>query len=218
MGDGSLTDDASEKQEKPGAGFWENQNLMIAGMVVVLVIIAVITLFFIQLPSDSGKNNPAVIKNNTTRVIAVSSSNIPTFAKTVRPTGTRTIRQTPTITATPAVPVDFIIHSGTPSSCGLTCRQLDASITNIGYATAHDVCIDVSMHNSKNVIINLNGGASIQQCIGDIAGGQSKTESITINADCGAFASKCIGETLTLKTQVTSVEKTVLFPDQVIAV
>ncbi len=213
-----MTDDASEKQEKPGAGFFENKNLMIAGMVVVLVIIAVITLFFIQLPSDSGNKKPVAITNNTTRVTAVSSSNIPTFAKTVRPTDTRTIRQTPTITATPAVPVDFIIHSGTPSSCGLTCRRLDASITNIGYATAHDVCIDVSMHNSKNEIINLNGGASIQQCIGDIAGGQSKTEPITINADCGAFASKCIGETLTLKTQVTSVEKTVLFPDQVIAV
>jgi hypothetical protein len=218
MGDSSVTDDTSEGQEKQRAGLRENKNLMIAVLVVALVIIAVITLLFIQLPSDSGNKKPAAIKNNTTRVIAVSSSNIPTFAKTVRPTGTQMIKQTPTITATPAVPVDFIIHSGTPSSCGLTCRQLDASITNIGYATAHNVCIDVSMHNSKNEVINLNGESSIQQCIGDIAGGQSKTESITINADCGAFATKCIGETLTLKTRATSVEKTVQFPDQAIAV
>jgi hypothetical protein len=32
------------------------------------------------------------------------------------------------------------------------------------------------------------------------------------------FATKCIGETLTLQTRVTSVEKTVQFPDQLIAV
>jgi hypothetical protein len=218
MGDSSVTDDTSEGQQIQSAGLRENRNLMIVGLVVALVIIAVITLVFIQLPSDNGNKKPAAIKNTTTQVIQVSTSNIPKLTKTVRPTGIRTIGQTPTITATPAVPVDFTIHSGTPSSCGLTCRQLDASITNTGFAIAHNVCIDVSMHNSKNEIINLNNEASIQRCIGDIAGGQSKTEPITINADCGAFASKCIGETLTLKTRVTSVEKTVQFPDQVIAV
>jgi hypothetical protein len=64
----------------------------------------------------------------------------------------------------------------------------------------------------------MNGESSLNRCIGDIAGGQKKTESIIINADCGAFATKCIGETLTLQTRVTSVEKTVQFPDQLIAV
>ncbi len=95
---------------------------------------------------------------------------------------------------------------------------MDASITNTGYAIAHTVCIEVSMHNSRNDIINLNGQTSMQQCVGDLPGGQSKTESITVNADCGVFATKCIGETLTLKTKITSVEKTVQFPDQLIAV
>jgi hypothetical protein len=103
-------------------------------------------------------------------------------------------------------------------SCGLTCRQLDASITNTGYETAHNVCITLGLHNSRNEIINLNNEPSINRCIGDIAGGQKKTEQITINADCGAFATKCIGEMLTLQTRVTSVEKTVQFPDQLIAV
>jgi len=100
----------------------------------------------------------------------------------------------------------------------LTCRQLDASITNTGYETAHNVCISVGLHNSRNEIINLNGEPSLNRCIGDIEGGESKTEPITINADCGVFASKCIGETLTLQTLVLSDEKTVRFPDQLIAV
>ena len=76
----------------------------------------------------------------------------------------------------------------------------------------------VDLHNSRDEIIYLNGEPSINRCVGDISGGQKKTESITINADCGAFATKCIGETLTLQTRVTSTEKTVRFPDQVIAV
>ncbi len=87
-----------------------------------------------------------------------------------------------------------------------------------GTETAHNVCITVGLHNSRNEIINLNGESSLNRCIGDISGGQKKTEPITINADCGAFATKCIGETLTLQTRVTSVEKTVQFPDQMIAV
>ncbi len=202
-----MTEDASEGQEKPGPGLPEKKNLMIAGLVVVLLIIVVIAVVFIQLPSGKGYAKPAAIKNIT-----------PKITKTFLPTGTQMIRQTPSIQKTPAVPVDFILKSGNPSSCGLTCRQLDASITNAGYATAHDVCIDLSMHNSRNEIINLNGDPTLNRCIGDIVGGQTKTESITINADCGVFATKCIGETLTLQTRVSSVEKTVQFPDQLIAV
>lgn len=202
-----MTEDASEGQEKPGPGLPEKKNLMIAGLVVVLLIIVVIAVVFIQLPSGKEYAKSAAIKNIT-----------PKITKTFLPTGTQMIRQTPSIQKTPAVPVDFILKSGNPSSCGLTCRQLDASITNAGYATAHDVCIDLSMHNSRNEIINLNGDPTLNRCIGDIAGGQTKTESITINADCGVFATKCIGETLTLQTRVSSVEKTVQFPDQLIAV
>jgi hypothetical protein len=119
---------------------------------------------------------------------------------------------------TQRLPVDFILQPGGQTSCGLTCRQLDATITNSGYETAHDVCITVALHNSRNEVINLNGEASIRHCVGDIEGGQSKTEPITINADCGLFATKCIGETLTLQTRVTSVEKTIRFPDQLIKV
>jgi hypothetical protein len=186
--------------------------------VAAVVIIAVTAIFFMQLPSDTGTKEHPVLLTTPPQKTAVSPSATPKLLKTIRQTNTQTIVQTPTIQATPAVPVDFALQSGTPSSCGLTCRQMDASITNTGYALAHSVCIEVSMHNSRNDIINLNGQASLQQCVGDLTGGQSKTESITVNADCGAFASKCIGETLTLKTKITSLEKTVQFPDQLIAV
>jgi hypothetical protein len=202
-----VTEDLSERKEKSAPGLPEKKNLMIAGIVVAVLIIVIIAIVFIQLPPDSKNAKPAAIKNIT-----------PKITKTFLPSGTRVIGQTSTIQITPAVPVDFILKSGNPTSCGLTCRQLDASITNTGYATAHDVCIEVSMHNSRNEIINLNGNPTLNRCIGDIAGEQTKTESITINADCGLFATKCIGETLTLKTRVTSVEKTVQLPDQLIAV
>jgi hypothetical protein len=91
-------------------------------------------------------------------------------------------------------------------------------LINSGYSTAHNVCITVSIHNSRNEIINMNGEPSLKRCIGDVAGGQTITAPIMINADCGPFASLCIGETLTLQTQVVSDEKTVRFPDQVISV
>jgi len=103
-------------------------------------------------------------------------------------------------------------------TCGLTCRQLDATITNTGYETAHNVCITLTIHTSRDEIISVNGNPALQQCVGDIAAGASKTEPITVNADCGAFATKCIGETLTLGTTATSDERTVQFPDQQVAV
>ena len=214
-----MADDELKAQEKPGPGLPEKKNLMIAGIVVALLIIAVIAVVVsIQLPAGKGTAQPTVIKNFTQPEKGVSSAQTQNVQKTIRQTGTQTIRQTPTLQKTPALPVDFVLQPGDPVSCGLTCRQLDASITNTGYETAHNVCITVGLHNSRNEIINLNGEPSINRCIGDIAGGQKKTEPITINADCGAFATKCIGETLTLQTRVTSVEKTVQFPDQLIAV
>jgi hypothetical protein len=131
-----------------------------------------------------------------------------------------TTEQTTQITETqlPKQPVDFVLEPSDQVNCGLTCRQLDATITNTGYETAHTVCITLAIHNSRNEIISLNGAPSLRQCVGDIAAGASKTEPITVNADCGAFATKCIGETLTLETRATSDEKTVQFSDQQIAV
>jgi len=214
-----VADDEVKEQEKPGPGLPEKKNLMIAGIVIALVIIAVIAVVVImQSPAGKGTAQPAVIKNFTQLEKGVSLAQTQKVQKTIPHTGTQTIRQTPPLQTIPALPVDFVLQPGDPASCGLTCRQLDASITNTGYETAHNVCITVGLHNSRNEIINLNGGPSINRCIGDIAGGQKKTEPITINADCGVFATKCIGETLTLQTRVTSVEKTVQFPDQLIAV
>jgi hypothetical protein len=213
-----VTNEVPEGKAKPGLTLPENKNLILAGIVAAVVIIAVIAILFSQSPSDAGPKELPAIQTTPPQKTAVSPSVTPKLLKTIRQTNTLTIVQTPTTQATPAVPVDFALQSGTPSSCGLTCRQMDASITNTGYALAHSVCIEVSMHNSRNDIINLNGQASLQQCVGDLLGGHSKTESITVNADCGAFATKCIGETLTLQTRITSVEKTVQFPDQLIAV
>jgi hypothetical protein len=215
--------DEFKEQEKdseiPGHGSPKKKNLMIAGVLVVMLIIAVIAVIVIdQSPSGKGTPQPAVITNSTPLVKGVSFQQTHIVQDTVSQTGAQTIRQTMTLQQTPALPVDFLLQSGDPGSCGLTCRQLDASITNTGYETAHNVCITVGLHNSRNEIIYLNGESSINRCIGDISGGQKKTESISINADCGAFATKCIGETLTLQTRVTSVEKTIWFPDQVIAV
>jgi hypothetical protein len=208
-----------KNKEKPGPGLPEKKNLMIAGIVVALLIIGVIgVIVIIQPPSGKGTAQPAVIKNFTQPEKGVSSAQTQNVQKTIRQTGTQTIRQTPPLQTIPALPVDFVLQPGDPASCGLTCRQLDASITNTGYETAHNVCITVGLHNSRNEIINLNNEPSINRCIGDISGGEKKTEPITINADCGVFATKCIGETLTLQTRVTSVEKTVQFPDQLIAV
>lgn len=108
--------------------------------------------------------------------------------------------------------VDFTLDPGTPENCGLTCRQTTATITNTGNETAHNVCVELSVYNSRGERIFLNNRLTIQRCIGDVASGGSKHEPITINADCGAFATKCIGQTLILKCRVTSDEKTVQFP------
>jgi hypothetical protein len=213
-----VTNNIPEGQAKPGLTLPENKNLILVGIVAAVVIIAVIAILFSQSLSDTEPKELPAIQTTPPQKTLVSPSATPKLLNTIRQTNAQTILQTPTTQVTPAVPVDFVLQSGTPSSCGLTCRQMDASITNTGYAIAHTVCIEVSMHNSRNDIINLNGQTSMQQCVGDLPGGQSKKESITVNADCGAFATKCIGETLTLKTKITSVEKTVQFPDQLIAV
>jgi hypothetical protein len=214
-----MADDKLKSQEKAGPALPEKKNLMIAGILVAVFIIGVIAgVMIIQSSADKGTTQPAVIKNFSRTEKAVSSTLTQNVQKTILRTSTPAIRQPSTPQKTTAPPVDFILQPGVPVSCGLTCRQLDASITNTGQETAHNVCITVGLHNSRNEIIYLNGEPSMNRCIGDMSGGQKKTEPITINADCGAFATKCIGETLTLQTRVTSAEKTVQFPDQQIAV
>jgi hypothetical protein len=186
--------------EKPGRRSPEKKTLVLAGIVVAGIIIAAIAACIIfEVPENS--KNPA----------SPQATHVPTGSPTTRQLSYVTVKSTQN-------PVDFVLQPGEQTSCGLTCRQLDATVTNSGYETAHNVCITVALHNSRNEVINLNGGTSIRRCVGDISGGQSRTEPITINADCGIFATKCIGETLTLQTQVTSDEKTIRFPDQLIKV
>jgi len=200
----------SDVPKKPGMHIPQERMVILAGIVVAGIIIAAVAGFIIFQMPENGKN-PAK------PTVTMSASPHPT---TQHPIRSQTPRPSPGVTVqeTQRIPVDFILQPGEQTSCGLTCRQLDATIINSGYETAHDVCITVALHNSRNEVINLNGEASIRRCVGDIAGGQSRMESISINADCGLFASKCIGETLTLQTRVTSVEKTIRFPDQLIAV
>lgn len=186
--------------------------LFLSGVIVAVIIVAAISAYlFFQVPQNSEKP----VSQGTANSISHHQFSIPQH-----PEGTQTIRQPTqyTVQETVKMPVDFVLRPGEQTSCGLTCRELVAAITNTGAETAHNVCITVALHNSRNEVINLNGGTSIRRCIGDITGGQEKSEQITINADCGAFATKCIGETLTLQTQVSSDEKTIQFPDQLIAV
>lgn len=143
--------------------------------------------------------------------IDIQDPTIPSIP-TVTPSATPTSSSTSTMK-----PVDFTLDSGNPTSCGTTCKQTTATITNTGDSTAHNVCVVLTVSNSNGDQIYLNGGPNIQKCIGDLAGGQSKSEPITINAECGLFYTKCIGQTLTLKCQATSTEKTVQFPNKVMS-
>jgi len=195
----------TDAPKKPGMDIRRKRMLILAGIIVAgIIITAVAASIIFQVPENS--------KNPANPSVTMSAPPHPTRSLTPRQSSDVPVQETQ------RNPVDFVLLPGVQTSCGLTCRQLDATITNSGYETAHDVCITVALHNSRNEVINLNGEAAIRRCVGDIAGGQSKTEPITINADCGLFASRCIGGALTLQTRVTSVEKTIQFPDQLIAV
>jgi hypothetical protein len=154
-----------------------------------------------------------------------SSGGETTFPEVVEnsfgPTGSQLIPKTnmqPVDDSSVLKPVDFVIDTGAQEKCGLTCRHLTPSITNTGTKTAHNVCISIRLSNTGGDIIFLNGEPTIRKCIGNIASGESKSESIVINADCGFLASKCVKQTLILKTKATCDETTVQFPDQIIAV
>ena len=209
-GNGAKNSGKGPEKQRPDAP--EKKILLVAGSALALVLIVIIGITVImQSPSNAETAPPDTV----TTVTQPETENI---AQTVHQNGMLTISETPSLPATPAEPVDFILEPGVPTSCGLTCRQLDATLTNTGYMTAHNVCISVSMHNSRDEIIDLNGESTLNRCVGDIHGGQTITEPITLQADCGTFATRCIGETLTLQTWIISDEKTVRFPDQVISV
>ncbi len=129
--------------------------------------------------------------------------------------------RTPVVTPSPAPaprPVSFTLQASPPVSCGLTCRETTATITNTGDETAHDVCVVIALQTDAGESIPVNSGPSFQKCTGDIPGGASRTETVQVTADCGLLASRCIGHTLVLKTRVTSREATQEFPDTLISV
>ncbi|HOT02780.1 MAG TPA: hypothetical protein PK069_01200 [Methanolinea sp.] len=142
---------------------------------------------------------------------------------TTMPTPASTTLFTPSATTSPTPtpqkrPVMFTLDSGTPVDCGLTCRETSATITNTGDEVAHSVCVVLEVFNENGERIFINSAPSIERCLGDIGGGESRSETITINADCGFLASKCIGHTLILKAKATSHERTQVFPDSYIIV
>jgi hypothetical protein len=195
-----------DKPEKPDVRIRGKKYWMITGIIVGMVIIGILA--FIHLPiSGNNENSLTPIAANSPARFQISP--ISERLTTILPSDTNT-------RGTSKIPVDFVLQSGGQTSCGLTCRQLDATIINTGFETAHNVCITVALHNSKNEVIALNGDPFIRRCIGDLAGGEAKTEPVSVDADCGTFEVKCIGETLTLQIQVSSNEKTAQFSDQVI--
>ena len=193
----------NEKKD-PGTTLPGKKAVVAGAIFCIVVIISVVALVVLaQPPTGSGA---------TTSPAAVENPSRPAVPQPVR----QPIAQAPSVTAIP--PVDFALVAGPQEKCGLTCRQLNPAITNTGSETAHNVCISLVVHNTGGDLIFLNGGPSVRQCIGNIAGGESKSEPIVIEADCGFLASKCLRQTLILKTEATCDEKTVQFPDQMIAV
>ena len=192
------------QKKVPGSPLSRKKSVRVIAILLVIVIIGVIAAVFLgQSPSgSSAATSPVVVKNTISPAVSQAGGQ----------------PNTQPAVATPVSPVDFDIGVGSQEKCGLTCRQLTPSITNTGYDTAHNVCITLTMSNGGGDPIYLNSGPSFRKCIGDIASGESKSESIVIDADCGFLASKCIRQTLILKTVVTCDEVTVQFPDQNIVV
>jgi len=214
------------------------KNPGIATLIAIGAIILILGIFFLTQESPvNEKEIPDLTQGQT-----VSATPTPSLTITTRPvittrqtatgtptasvTGTATTTQRtlpPTTAPTPVPtkvkkPVDFTLDSGTPSNCGLTCRETTATITNTGDETAHSVCVVLEVFNEAGERILINSAPSLERCLGDIAGGSSRSETITINADCGFLAGKCVGHTLILKTRATSVEKSQTFPDSIMPV
>jgi hypothetical protein len=124
-----------------------------------------------------------------------------------------TIQQISPTTALSKKPIYFELNPGNPTSCGATCRQTTATLTNTGDDTAHNVKINLNIYNNVGDSVY-----STQESLGDIPGGKSRSNAVTINADCGSILSlysKCRDHMpLTLKTDIIFDEGTQNFPDQ----
>lgn len=83
----------------------------------------------------------------------------------------------------------FKIDPGSPTECGTTCRRTTATLTNTGEETAKNVNINLNINNNQGESVY-----STQRNLGNIPGGQSRSEVLKINADCGSawtLYSKC---------------------------
>jgi hypothetical protein len=207
------TDPTGTKEPAP-AGPKKSMLPAVAAVTEVIIVCAIAFILLVQPPPGSHATVPAA-----------KGAHVPETLPLTPGTGTATTAAPPSITpdtepmpVSEQKPVDFVLDPGPQTDCGLTCRQLTPTITNTGDETAHTVCINLVVYNSNGDLIFLNGEPSIRQCVGDLAGNESRSEPIVINADCGFLASRCIGQTLILQTTATSDEQTVRFPDQMVAV
>lgn len=200
---------------------------LLAGAGILLAIgIALVFLAVLFSPAGTGTvSGPGPGPAGTTPAPAPVNTVSRTY--TVQPTAPRTtvtegvpvpVTTVPIRTPAPTTiprPVDFSLDSGTPVSCGLTCRETVATVTNTGGETAHGVCVELSVHNSDGELIPVNGGDFMSECVGDLAPGASVSRTVQINADCGFLASRCVQKTLILSSLVRSRERVVTFPDSV---
>lgn len=72
-------------------------------------------------------------------------------------------------TTTPEPRVDFRLTTGTPTSCGLTCREVSATLENTGTADAHDVTATMTVY---------SGGEKLRRTthrVGTLPAGESVT-------------------------------------------
>lgn len=110
--------------------------------------------------------------------------------------------------------VYFKINTGTPVSCGMTCRQIMTVLTNVGNENAHNVKVDFYIYNNIGEVVH-----STQEQLGDIPSGQSISRTVTMNLDCGSVLSlysKCRKHMpLVLKLTVIFDEGIQAFPDYV---
>ena len=124
-----------------------------------------------------------------------------------------TVQQISPTTVLPKKPIYFELNSGSPINCGETCRQTTATLTNTGDYTAHNVKVNLNIYNNIGDSVY-----STQKSLGDIPGGQSKSDTAVINTDCGSILSlysKCRDHMpLTLKTDIIFDGGTQNFPDQ----
>jgi Na+-transporting methylmalonyl-CoA/oxaloacetate decarboxylase gamma subunit len=187
---------------------------------VILVVVVLILVFWgiSRLGSSEVPREPP-----KTTLTKISGTPTPTSVSNITPTITPRVTTIiepeitlnyPEFPISPGDNIEFVLDPGIPTSCGLTCRETTATITNEGNKTAHNVCVWFSISNENGDNIPLNGVPSVYTCIGNLTTGIPVSEPMTLEADCGLLALNCIGQDLILSAKITSDEKTVTFPDQ----